>query len=99
MKTRARTRFGNMPIVHEDKRYCLRYHIFYNEHLAAHVCVHHARWSGQTVNIYIWSLKTQSGGLAPKDMHRARKFIAAHQAEFQAAWDKAKKGQHPGRIP
>lgn len=98
MTLRTRARFGNMPIVHDDRRDGLRYHIFYNERHGPHVSVHSSHWGGQTANIYIGTLTIQSGSLRPPELKRARKWIRRHRRELFAAWNDAKAGRHPRYI-
>lgn len=92
-RTRAR-RFGNMPVVYEDRKYNLKYSIFYNELHGPHVCVFTGRYgSGYSANVSLWDLSVMDGELPGPLLRRAQAFVGAHLGYFRRAWDAAKEGK------
>mgnify|MGYP001569453970 CR=1 FL=1 len=74
--------------------------VFYNDHGTPHVFVRRGRskpWIA-AANIAIADGALINGDLASADLRRVRRWLAAHRAAAQAAWDFARVGIRPGRI-
>ncbi len=63
--------------------------IFFNEHGAPHF---HAEHGGRTIKMDI------RGQLPPPVLNLLLRWAALHQQELLAAWERAQRGENPGKI-
>lgn len=69
--------------------------MFFREHGPPHF---HADYSGQQAVVGIEDLAVLRGRLPPRALGIVREWASLHQAELQAAWERARRLEAPGKI-
>jgi len=69
--------------------------IFFNDHGAPHF---HAEHGGRTIKIAIRGLSSIRGELPPPVLNLLLHRASLQQGELLAAWERAQRGESPGKI-
>jgi hypothetical protein len=68
--------------------------LYYADHEPPHV---HARYQRSEVQIQIEGLETE-GTIPSRALRLVEEWIGLHRAELLVAWERAQRGEEPGRI-
>ena len=69
--------------------------MYFADHAPPHF---HARYAGKEAQIGIRDLAVIGGRLAPRALGLVMEWAQAHQQELLAAWERAARREHPGKI-
>lgn len=69
--------------------------IFHDDHGAPHF---HAEHAGRKIKIAIHGLSPMRGQLPPPVLNLLLRWAELHQEELLAAWERAQRGETPGKI-
>ena len=84
-----------MPEVGRIDGGSLRFYIYSNDHGVPHV---HVRYGGIWVKVAIGDTSHLIGKLPGRQRNLAQEWIDDHQDDLLAAWNRAQRGEHPGKI-
>ena len=69
--------------------------MYFADHAPPHF---HARYAGAEAQIGIRDLAVIEGRLAPRALGLVMEWAQEHQQELLAAWERAERREHPGKI-
>ena len=84
-----------MPEVGRTDGGSLRFYIYGNEHGAPHV---HVRYGGSWVKVAIADTSNIIGKLTGRQRRLVRLWIDEYRDDLFDAWNRAQRGEHPGKI-
>ena len=84
-----------MPEVGRTDGGSLRFYIYSNEHGTPHV---HVRYGGVWAKVAISNAQFIAGELTGRQRRLAQAWIDDHRDDLFDAWNRAQRGEHPGKI-
>ena len=84
-----------VPVPELSRFYGIVISIYYEDHGVPHF---HAEYSGYKASIRIDNFKVQEGRLTRRAMALVVEWARQHSAELKRAWERAGRGERPGKI-